>query len=107
MSEAHPVSLEVDGLHLGLVEDDAATQLLVPRSHDLLGTGEPEGDEEEPRPVGVDVILVDHVDLRHSSSPRRRRSRLATIVPPVLPPRTTIFGVPMLCPPMSSCRYLA
>ena len=57
------VVVECDVVDLRLVERDAVVQLAVPRPHDLLHLGEPEGDEQETGLVDVPVVLVDDGDL--------------------------------------------
>ena len=45
------------------MEDDPAAELAAPRANDLVGVGEAEGDEEQPRLVHVPVVPVDDVDV--------------------------------------------
>ena len=47
-----------------IAELDAVAQLGVPRAHDLVRLGEPEGHEQQPRLVDVAVVAVDDHDLR-------------------------------------------
>ena len=57
-----------------------------PRADDLVGMGQPEGDEQQARLVDVAVVLVDHRDA--ASGRKALSSRLALSVPPVPPPKS-------------------
>ena len=59
------------------------------RSHEVLGVGQPEGDEEQPGLVDVPIVQIDDRD-RHVLLESIRRRRFAASVPPVPPPSTTI-----------------
>ena len=90
--EVHLVGLDVDMVDAGLDEPDPVVELPFPGAHDVLGVGEAERDEQQPRLVDVAVVLVDHDDLGLLGG-QRRRKRLAVRVPPVPPPRITIREV--------------
>ena len=68
---------------------DPAVELAAPGSHDVLGMGQAERDEQQTGLVDVPVVLVDHRDHGLGSPGTARRSRLAVSVPPVPPPRIT------------------
>ena len=63
VGQVHGVVGDVDAVDAALAERDAVVQLAVPRPHDLVGVGQPEGDEQQPRLVDVAVVLIDHGDL--------------------------------------------
>ena len=84
----HLVGVDVDAVDRRFDEVDAVVQLAAARADDVLGVGQPERHEQQTGLVDVAVVLVDDGDL-HLVGAARRRSRLATSVPPVPPPRIT------------------
>ena len=56
--------LDVDVVDARLDEVHPVAQLALPGPDDLLGVGQPEGDEQEPGQVLVAVVLVDNRDRR-------------------------------------------
>ena len=96
VAEVDPACLQLDAVDGVDAVLDAAVQLAAAGADDVLGVGEPEGDEEEPGLVDVAVVLVDDGDRRPRPGRRARRSRFAASVPPVPPPRITMRCMPTL-----------
>ncbi len=61
--ELHAVRLGVHVVDRDLPELDSLVQLVRSGPHDLVGVGQAEGDEQQPRLVDVGIVLVDNHDL--------------------------------------------
>ena len=63
VAQVHLVGGGVDAVDLGLREHDVAVQLAAPRPDEVLGVGEAERHEQQPRLVDVGVVAIDDGDL--------------------------------------------
>ena len=61
--ETHPLSRCVDTVDRVPDVCDASMQLLIERSHQLVGIGQPEGDEKQTRLIDVRFTAVNHGDV--------------------------------------------